>query len=579
MERNKKGAVKHLETIALYLEITNANAFRINAFKKAARALETDPRSLDGIEDLTAISGIGKGTKDTIEEWKATGTSAILEDLKKEVPATLLELLKIPGLGGKKIAKLYEALGVTDTASLKAACEEGRVSGLAGFGKKTEEKILHAIEQGSVSGERTPIAEVEPLVRALKEALAACSGIIRFEVAGSYRRMEETVKDLDWVISTDDVEAVRAYLLALPSIAEVIGAGDTKVSVTFTEPVKLSCDFRLVKDEHYPTTLHHFTGSKDHNVRLRQIAKARGESISEYGVTVEETGELLTFADEIAFFQHFDLPWIAPSMRQGAGEFDQADVRDGAVRIEQIVSDLHMHSTWSDGAYTVREMADYAASLGRTHIAMTDHGQFLKVANGLTPERLRAQGEEIDALNRSGESIPVLKGIEMDILPDGSLDFNDEVLSELEWVVASIHSGMQADEETIMTRLEAAVSNPYVDVIGHPTGRIIGRREGYAVNMPNLVALCAKYGKILELNSNPHRLDLNVEHLRLCVEAGVRIAINTDAHNKEMLHHTAFGVAQAMRAFVPTEFVVNTWTLEQLREYRVARIAKHNAVK
>ncbi|MGL4818990.1 MAG: DNA polymerase/3'-5' exonuclease PolX, partial [Bacilli bacterium] len=432
----------------------------------------------------------------------------------------------------------------TDEATLLVACETGKVEALAGFGKKTAEKIADAIKNNRSSDQRLPFHSVVPLVDAISEALSSCEEIIRFSVAGSYRRHEETVKDLDWVISTEKVEAVRAMLLALPNIEEVIGAGETKVSVRFHEPVAISCDFRLVRDEHFPTTLHHFTGSKDHNVRLRQLAKQRGESISEYGVRVEETGETLTFPTESAFFQHFNLPFIPPSMRVGGMEFEQ-DETQAIVQLEDIVSDLHMHTTWSDGAYSISNMADYALEYGYTHIAITDHGQFLKVANGLTPERLLQQGQEIDAWNSADRKIKVLKGIEMDILPDGSLDFDDEILATLDWVVASIHSGFQGTEEEIMRRMQSALSNRYVDMIAHPTGRVIGRREGYAVNIAQLVEACAATGKILELNANPKRWDLRKEHLEMAVAKRVPIALNTDAHNREMLGHMRYVIALA----------------------------------
>lgn len=402
------------------------------------------------------------------------------------------------------------------------------------------------------------VLQIEALLGSMKE-------VDRFSVAGSFRRALETSKDIDFIVVTEAVEEVREKLLNSLAIQEVVAAGDTKISVILDLDEPVSVDFRLVKDNEYATALHHFTGSKDHNVRMRQIAKARGEKISEYGVE-QEDGTVLTFQDEAAFFAHFNLPWIPPSLRTGATEFDKTNIIQKLVRLEDIKADLHMHTTWSDGAYSVAEMGEALLARGYQYSVITDHSQFLKVANGLTPERLEKRGE-IEAFNAAHPDFHLFKGTEMDILPDGSLDFEDQVLKELDFVIASIHSSFTQSQDKIMARLLIAMQNPYVHMIAHPTGRIIEDRDGYNPDMKQLIAWAKEYGKILELNANPYRLDLCVEHLEMACAAGVPVAINTDAHDITHLRFMDIGVRYANRAWLPKDMIVNTWTREQFEAF------------
>jgi DNA polymerase (family 10) len=567
MEVTKKDLLRVLETIAIYMELKGENPFKVSAFRKAANALETDERDLKEIEDFTALSGIGKGTAAVIDEYIKEGSSSVLTELKAEVPTGLIPLLQLPGLGGKKIAKLYKELQVIDVSSLKEACETGKVQALAGFGKKTEEKILSAIANVGTRPERLPLAYMLPIAEQIEATLAGLPDIQRFSRAGSLRRMRETIKDLDFIIATNRPEQVRENLLQLPNIKEVIGAGETKVSLVFAYDYDISVDFRLVKPEEFITTLHHFTGSKEHNVRMRQLAKERGEKISEYGVEIIETGEILTFTSEEEFFKHFDLPFIPPEIREDGKEVETFTTAQELIELVDIKGDLHMHSTWSDGAHSIEQMAEACRARGYQYMAITDHSQYLKVANGLTRERLLSQREEINRLNEKYDDFLILAGVEMDILPDGSLDYDDEFLAEMDFVIASIHSAFSQPREKIMERLKTALTNAHVDLIAHPTGRKIGRREGYDVDIDLLIQLAKETNTALELNANPNRLDLAAEYLRRAQEAGVKILINTDAHKMDTLKHMEIGVSAAKKGWIKKSSVLNALDKNDLLEF------------
>lgn len=564
---DKKDVIRLLETIATYLELKGENPFKVSAFRKAAATLEVDERSLTQIDDFTQLQGVGKGTASVIEEFIVTGQSTVLKELQEEVPTALILLLQIPGLGGKKIAKLHKELGVENVDDLKKACLEGKVSALAGFGKKTEEKLLASIESVGNQPDRLPLAYMLPIASQIEESLSGMNFVQQFSRAGSIRRVRETVKDLDFIIATTEPLKVKEELLGLEKIKEVIAAGDTKVSVILQYSYDVSVDFRLVKPEEFATTLHHFTGSKDHNVKMRQLAKERGEKISEYGVENVETGEVLTFASEQEFYHHFGLPLIPPEMREDGSEVENYSREEEFISLEHIQGDLHMHSTWSDGAHTIEQMVEACRKLGYKYMAITDHSQFLKVANGLTVERLRKQREEIRLLNEKYDDITILAGVEMDILPDGSLDYEDDFLEEMDLVIASIHSAFSQPREKIMERLTNALKNKHVDIIAHPTGRKIGIREGYDVDIDLLIELAKETNTALELNSNPNRLDLNAENIRKAAEAGVKIVINTDAHKMETLPHMEIGVSQAKKGWVRRSSVLNASGLDEILSF------------
>lgn len=559
---NKKTIIRTFEKIALYMELLGENPFKIGAFRKAANVLELDPRSLSEMDDILSLKGIGKGTGAVITDLIEKGKSDLLEELEEKVPKGLIPLLKVPGLGGKKIAKLREAIGIDSIESLRAACESHEVSKVPGFGKKTEEKLLHELNLLGTRKGKLPVWQIESIVLSIEEELQKISEIKRFSVAGSFRRAEEQSSDVDFIIVTDEPAIVREKLLEALPIEETVAAGDSKLSVALDMAEIVDADFRFVTDEQFATALHHFTGSKDHNVRMRQLAKSKGMKISEYGIEMED-GTIQTFDTEEAFFNFFELPFIPPSLRIDGAELDRIDEIDKLLKLDDIKGDFHMHTTWSDGAYSIREMVEACRSKGYSHMVITDHTQYLKVANGLTPERLRMQIAEIRSINEEYDDIEVFCGTEMDILPDATLDFDDELLKELDFVIASIHSNFNQPQEQIMDRLHAAIKNPYVHMIAHPTGRIIGQRDGYSPDVPQLIEWAKQYDKILELNGNPHRFDLSVDYLKMAQDAGVKVAINTDAHVIAQLDHMRIGVQYAQKAWLKKETVVNTWPLEQ----------------
>ncbi|RCW66351.1 DNA polymerase/3'-5' exonuclease PolX [Saliterribacillus persicus] len=567
MAVNKKDVIKLLEKIAIYLELKAENPFKISAYRKAAQALETDQRSLAEIDDFTKIKGVGKGTATVITQFIETESSETLEELQKEVPEGLIPLLDLPGLGGKKLAKLYQELNITNEQELKEACEQGKVEELSGFGKKTAEKILQTLKDVNNRPDRLPLPLVVPVVKKIESYLAKSNDIEKFQVAGSFRRLRETVKDLDFIIATNSPKKVREYLLELDNITEVVSNGDTKVSIILKEKYPLGVDFRLVKVDEFYTTLHHFTGSKDHNVRLRQLAKEQEKKISEYGVEDLNTGKVETFTSEQAFFESFGLNYIPPEIREDDSEIEKAKDEISLIDRSMIRGDLHMHSTWSDGAESIETMVQNAIEYEYEYIVITDHSKFLRVANGLNEERIKKQREEIDQLNEKYKDIHIFAGIEMDILPDGSLDFDDDVLKQLDFVIASIHSSFNKNQAEIHHRLETALKNPYVDMIAHPTGRLLGKREGYNVDVEWLIDKAQKYNKILELNANPNRLDLASTWVRKAQEKGVRLAINTDAHNLEMLKDMDIGVKAGRRGWLKPENVINTWEITKLQKY------------
>ncbi|KHD86952.1 DNA polymerase/3'-5' exonuclease PolX [Heyndrickxia ginsengihumi] len=567
MQVTKEDVIRLLEQISLYLELNGENPFKIRAFKKAASALEFEERSITEIDNFEDIPNIGKGTAAIIAEYISTGSSSLFISLQNELPNSLLELLKIPGLGPKKISRLYRELGITDIATLKAACEEKKVRSLNGFGPMTEMNLLKQLADYGKRPERFPLAYMNSWIEKLEYDLNLIESIETYSRAGSFRRFRETLKDLDYVIATNDPEDVRDKLLDMYEATEAVAKGETKVTITLPDKFHIQVDFRLVHPHQFATALHHFTGSKEHNVRMRQLAKERGEKISEYGIEQLETGKILTFTNEEQFYHHFNLPYIPPEIREDGSEVDLYTDTYGLIAEKDILGDLHMHTNWSDGNNTLVEMIDACRNKGYQYMAVTDHSQFLKVANGLSVDRVLKQIEEIWKLNEKYADIEILAGIEMDILPDGSLDFDDAILEQLDFVIASIHSSFNQPQDMIMKRLKKACENPHVDMIAHPTGRLIGKRNGYDVDVDQLFQLAIDTNTILELNADPNRLDLSAEFVRKAQAAGVTIAINTDAHRIQELEHIAFGIGTARKGWIKKQHVINTYSKDRLLSY------------
>ncbi|WP_026826568.1 DNA polymerase/3'-5' exonuclease PolX [Exiguobacterium marinum] len=562
---NKVEAMMLLEKIAQYMEIKGENPFKINAFRKAATALENMDLELEDIEDLTSVSGIGKGTAAVLEEYRDTGRSEVLEALQEEIPFGLMKLLKIQGLGGKKLAKLRE-VGVVDLESLIRVLEDGTAASLPGFGAKSVEKLLAAAKNLESRPERLAYAVMRPIVEEINDVLKKEELVLRHSVGGSFRRAEETCKDLDFIIATEEPIALREKLLALPFINEVIAAGETKVSLVLEREEMVSVDFRMVEPGAFAATLHHFTGSKDHNVRMRQLAKAKGESISEYGV--ETADGLWQPKTEEELFERYGLPFIPPELREGHAEFEH-DLSK-LVTLKDIKADAHMHTVWSDGKLTVDEIVVAMKGRGYEWMAITDHGKYLTFVNGLTEERLVEQGKEIQEAAKTHD-MNVLRGVEMDIRPDGTLDYEPEFLETLDYVVASIHSKMDQSVDEIMARLENACRSPYVNVIAHPTGRLIGRRDGYPIDEDKLIALAKETGTALELNANPNRLDLTASTLKKAKAAGVKVMINTDTHHPDMMEDMALGVLHARKAYLEPSDIINCFTFEDAKAFFAAK--------
>jgi DNA polymerase (family 10) len=553
--------------IAEILEILGENPFKSRAYRNAARVLENagfDVQDLVREGRLEDVPGIGSALAAKIRELVTTGRLAYYEDLKQKAPRDVLEMLKIPGVGAKT-AQVFLHHNITSLQELEAAARDQRLRELPGIGKKTEEEILRGLAAMQERQKRWLLSVASMAVKEIGGYLAGLDKAARVEAAGSYRRGRETVGDLDFVVASDDAPAVIARFVDAPWVREVVAEGDLKATVITVWGIQ--ADLYVVAPPLFASTLHHFTGSKEHNVALRERARQHGWKISEYGIVKEE--ETLTPATEEEFFQLIGLSYIPPEMREDRGEIRAAERGELPRLVEtgDIEGDLHVHSRASDGANTLEELAEAAMARGYRYLAITDHSRSLAFTNGLTEERLKEQREEIDRLNREFRNFRLLAGIEVDILSDGRLDFDDRVLSQLDVVVASVHSGFRQDQETLNRRIEAALKNEHVDIIGHPTGRLISRRDPYALDVGRVLELAADTGTALEINANPDRLDLSDAYVRQGRDLGVRFAIDTDAHHVNSLDDMQYGVLTARRGWAQKQDVINTLPLDELEKW------------
>lgn len=552
------------EQMADLLEIGGENPFRIRAYRNAARTVADLGRALHESvrqgEDVTAIPGIGKDLAQKIVELVNTGRCAAFEELKARFPPGITDLLRVQGLGPKRVKTLWKDLHIESPADLEKAASSGKIRELPGFGEKIEQNILQSLKTAAPAERRFRRAAVAPHAESLRAWIASAPGTREATIAGSYRRARETVGDLDFLAVSDDPPGLMKRFVEYDEVARVLAHGETKSSVVLRSGIQ--CDLRVVPRESYGAALQYFTGSQAHNIATRAIAQKKKLKLNEYGLFRGQ--KAVAGRTEEGIYKVLGLPWIPPELRENRGEIE-AKKLPRLVERQDLRGDLHNHSTWSDGANTIREMAEAARSQGFEYLAITDHSKRLTVANGLDAARLRKQIEEIRALDVPG--ITVLAGIEVDILEDGRLDLEDEVLGELDLVVASVHSKFNLSRAQQTERILRAMDRPFFSILAHPTGRLILEREPYDVDIERVIATARERGCALELNSNPLRLDLNDAHVRLAKEAGVPVSIDCDGHSTADFDNLSHGIGQARRGWLEAADVLNTRPLKMLREF------------
>ena len=569
---NNSQIAETFESIAGLLEMKGEKVFTIRAYQRAARTIERLPMELDAMlreeQDLREIPGIGKAISEKIAEMVETDSLRYYDRLKAEFPDGILDVMQIPGLGPKTVRRLWQELGVTDITGLQAAIDDGSLASLPRLGKKTAENIARQIQFQRSQSKRIPIARAQPICDRLVDALKSqCPGIRRIVPGGSLRRFEETIGDIDLVCTADDPAQVLNALVAMPNVADVLGHGDTKASVYLSDGIQV--DLRVVHEKHFGALLQYFSGNLQHNILLRDRANALNLSLNEYGITDRDTGEIQEFADEESLYAHLGLQYIPPELRQGVGEV-KAALNGGIPRLVEVCDirgDLHDHSDWSDGRDSMEVMVLAAKERGLCYLAMTDHSVGRGIANGLSVERLERHMAAVRQAERDIGGIRLLRGTEMDIRADGTLDYDDAVLEKLDWVIGSIHSGMAQNAATMTERVIKAMHNPYVDVIGHLSTRLVGERQAVEADYEAIFKAAAHTGTALEINASPERLDLKDSHAARARELGVPLVISTDAHTTEGLNNTRYGVGVARRAWCEPQHILNTLPFDKFLEY------------
>lgn len=569
---NNAQIAETFQSIAGLLEMKGEKVFTIRAYQRAARTIERLPMELDAMlreeQDLKKIPGIGKAISEKIAEMVETDSLRYYDRLKAEFPDGILEVMEIPGLGPKTVRRLWQELGVTDIPGLQAAIDDGSLAELPRLGKKTAENIARQIKFQRSQSKRMPIARAQPICDRLIASLREqCAGIGRIVPGGSLRRFEETIGDIDLVCTADEPTQVLNALVAMPNVADVLGHGDTKASVYLSDGIQV--DLRVVHERHFGALLQYFSGNLQHNILLRDRANNLNLSLNEYGITDRETGEIQEFADEETLYKRLGLQYIPPELRQGVGEVKAA--LDGGiprlVEVSDIRGDLHDHSDWSDGRDPMEAMILAAKERGLEYFAMTDHSVGRGIANGLSVERLERHMVAVRQAERDIGGIRLLCGSEVDIRADGTLDYDDDVLERLDWVIGSIHSGMGQDAATMTERIIKAMHSPHVDVIGHLSTRLVGERQAVEADYEAIFKAAAETGTALEINASPERLDLKDSHAARARELGVPLVISTDAHTIEGLNNTRYGVGVARRAWCESHHILNTLPYDKFREY------------
>ena len=544
-------------------ELDGAVSYRVIAYRTAAKAVRESSVSVVGLSRegrVTELSGVGKTLEEKIKALDETGEIPASKKLRDKFPPGLISVMHLPGFGPKRARRLYDELGIDSLDALRAAAEEQKIRTLRGFGAKVEEQLLKTLAESPEGGPapRIVLSRAQDIAEQIVGALRSHPSAERVEVAGSLRRRADSVKDLDIIATAQDPVALSAALAELPLVESVLSAGDAGARVLTHSGMKV--DLRVVEPDQFGNVLQHFTGSKAHNVALRESAVRRGLHVSEYGILDDETGETLRCATEEEVYERLGLAWIPPELREGRGELEAA-ANGSLPRLlteEDIRGDLHCHTTLSDGRQTLEEMAEAALARGLEYLAVTDHSASHGFGDHVTPEALEARIDEVHALNAKLDGLELLAGSEVNILTDGSLDYEDELLARLDWVIASVHTSFAMGEKEMTERMVAAVEHPLVDAIGHPTGRKIEKRPAYEIDMEKVIAAAAKAGTMIEINAAPDRRDMNELHARAAAAAGVNVLVNTDAHSARNFGLLPFGIATARRAWLTPEQVANT---------------------
>ncbi len=566
---DERRAMRNVELAACFheiadlLEIRQDNVFRVRAYRRAADQLENLAEDVvEALQTGKKIPGIGADLAAKIREWADTGAMAYLGELRQGLPRGVRQLMSLPGVGPKTAKLLYERLGIDSVERLEEACRSGKILEVPGIRQKTCENILRGIETWRLGQARMPLAKALPLAEALVRALREAAPVRAIEVAGSLRRRVETVGDIDILVTSDRPAAVLDRFVRLPQVASVLARGETKSSIRHRE--NLQIDLRVVEPEAFGAALQYFTGSKNHNVKLRELAVRKKLKISEYGV-FDETGRRVAGATEEEVYAAVGLPWIPPELREDTGEIEAAlaGALPPLVEVAHIRGDLHAHTEWSDGHHPLEALVEAAEARGYEYIIVSDHSRSATIARGLTPEQLRDQIGKIRAL-QPRYRIRILTGSECDILADGSLDFPDDLLAELDVVLAAVHSRFKQPGPEMTDRICRALENPHVRILVHPTGRLLGSRDPYDVDLEQVFAAARRHGKAVEINSSPWRLDLKDTHARRARDLGLPLAIDTDTHYLSELDHIALGIATARRAWIGPDQVVNARPLDRL---------------
>jgi len=573
---DKEQIAEILDEMGTLLELKGENPFRSRAFHNASQivsGITDDLSNLVASRSLTKIKGIGSALSDIITELFKTGVSKQHEELRLSIPAGVLELLHLQGLGPKKVKILYEKMRIKSIAELKKACEQKRLRSIDGFGAKTEENILKSIEQKEKISDKHLYPQALESAEKIKNMLKGIKGIKQCDYAGSLRRRKELIGDIDILASTADKNRTEIFkkFIAYEEVGSVLATGDTKASVILKNGIQ--CDLRLVTDSEYPFALNYFTGSKEHNVEIRSLARKKGWSLNEYGFThinenksSQRLKKIPACNNEKDIYKALGLHYIPPELREKTGEveFARKHTIPKLIELDDILGAFHCHTNESDGFSSLEQMVDAAKKLDWQYLGIADHSQAAAYAGGLSPERVRAQMKQIDQMNEKDPDFRIFKGTECDIFVDGSIDYPDDLLSKFDYVVASIHSKFKMTEDESTKRIIKALKNKYVTMLGHPTGRLLLEREGYPVNINKIINAAADYGKAIEINSHPMRLDLDWRYVKYAKERGVRIFINPDAHHIDSLNYVKYGIGIARKGWLEAKDVINTWSTQRV---------------